>query len=431
MIYVGLGALILFAVAFSSYERKAWGSGKTPFAFTAYPLILMLAVTVFVAPAFGFVTIHSGVILVYGLLLALMAGTSVAMRNVAGNAASQAPVLETSGPTSSNTWPGRVSAVEYIGLALLLVGMFLPSLLGGGSQTVEKGELGIGGIGGHVIELGIAYMLIALCQSRGHTTLRLAFVGLVLWLLAVNQVKYLILLPLAAALLYRWLSGLMATWRIALLAAVLPLAIVTVVYTYFDLAATASGLALTPALVKELAKHMLAYLVSGTIGLSELLSRATPSAFGTSGLEYAFAPFINLAKFAIGSDHYVDVLNPRFFIIDRDGVLDTNVYTLFGSLLYRAGWIGGIGLMLSYSAFSYWLWSRWRTKLSHLSGAAGAWWMTPLLFSWFDPFVVHLSVIEIMAFLWVRARLGRGVVLSRRQSGHGVPIASPQRGAGS
>jgi hypothetical protein len=431
VIYVGLGALILFAVAFSSYERKAWGSGKTPFAFTAYPLILMLAVTVFVAPAAGFVTIPVGVVLVDGLFLSLIAAVSVAFRSIAASNASIARPLETFGPASSNKWPARVSAIEYIGLALLLGGLFLPSLVGGGPQTVEKGELGVGGIGGHVIELGIAYMLVALCQKDAQVVVRVAFVALVSWLLAVNQVKYLILLPFAAALLYRWLSRQLSTWKLAVLVVAVPLAIVVVIYTYFDVAAAASGLALTPALVAELAKHMVAYLVSGTIGLGQLLRAGQLSALGSEGLEYALAPVVNLVRFVTGVGNYFDVINPTYLVIHRDGVLDTNVFTLYGSLLFRAGWIGASAITLCYGASCYWIWCRWRARRGVIDGAAGAWWMAPLLFAWHDPFFIHLSIIEIMAFLWIRARLSRGVRLSRPQAGRGVAVASPQGGAGS
>lgn len=430
MVYIGIVTLVLFAFAFSSYERRVWGSAKTPFAFTAYPLLTMLSVAVFVAPAFGFVTIDAGVTLVEGVFLVLMASTSLALRNVSGARAAIAPPLETSGPASANDWPARVSPVEYIGLALVLVGLFLPSFVVGGSPAVEKGELGVGGVGGHVIELGIAYLLIALCQPRGQKTVRLGFVVLVVWLLAVNQVKYLILLPFASALLYRWLSRQMATWKLAVLVVVVPLAIVVVIYTYFDVAAAASGLALSPALVAELAKHMVAYLVSGTLGLGELLRRGQLTALGTDGLVYSLAPTVNLARFVTGAGHYFDVVNPVYLVIHRDGVLDTNVFTLYGSLLFRAGWIGATAITLCYGTSCYWIWSRWRARRGVIDGAVGSWWMAPLLFAWHDPFFIHLSVIEILAFLWIRARLGRGVVLSRAGSARRMTAVSPERGAG-
>jgi hypothetical protein len=224
----------------------------------------------------------------------------------------------------------------------------------------------------------------------------------VLWILAINQVKYLIFVPFAGALLYRWVSGQVSTWKVALLAVGVPLMLGVAVYAYFGVSAAVSGVALTSALVTKLTWHLIGYLVAGIIGLDQLLLEMQTVAFGGRGLEYALAPFVNIARFIVGAGEYVSTVNPVYLIIHSSDLIDSNVFTVFGSLLYRAGWVGAIALTLAYALVSYWIWTRWRMRESALACAAGTWWMAPLLFTWFDPYFTSFSVIEIMVILSLR-----------------------------
>jgi hypothetical protein len=408
MIPAGTILLLAFALSFSRCERRLWGSARTPFAFAVYPSVLTLAVAALVAPSLGFLALHAATILVVGLFIVLVAASSLAMRSVGGPNVSRPAKLETVGAGSPNDPPERaVSRVEYVVLGLLLSAFFVSTLLGGVGSDVEKGELGVGGPGGHLIELGIAYLVLALSQRRGNFILRGIFTVLMLWILAFNQVKYLIVLPIAAALLYRWVSRQLSTSKLVIICLTLPLVIVVVIYAYFGVAAASTNASLTPTLVAELAKHMIAYLVSGTLGLDRLLLAGKIEMFRTDGLAYALAPFVNVARFVAGTGHYVDVVNPLYLIIHQDGVLDSNVFTLFGSLLYRGGWVTAVGLTLGYASVSYWIWSRWRTKRGSIDCAVGSWWLAALLLAWFDLFYMHLSVVEVMAFLWIRGLIAR------------------------
>jgi hypothetical protein len=205
-----------------------------------------------------------------------------------------------------------------------------------------------------------------------------------------------------------------------------PLGLVTAVYGYFGVAAATGGVSMTPALVLEIARHMLAYLVSGFLGLDRLLmdSGSAYAAFGPEGLEYAFAPFVNIARFVAGVGNYFNVVNPDYPVIHPNG-LDTNVFTMFGSLLYRGGWVAAVFITLAYALFSYGIWTRWRMRQGVLACAAGSWWMATILFGWFDPFFIHLSVIEIMTILSLRGslRLGR-LVRGAPRAARGAPSTS-------
>jgi hypothetical protein len=396
MIYLAYGLLLVFALMFSAYERRLWGTGKTPFAFAAYPFLAMLALAVFVAPGMGFFPLHVETLFVSGLFFALVALASVAMASLAHDHRRLAG-LEQAGDGRS------VARIEYLALGGLLAVMFLPGMLRG--QVINKGELGAGGIGGHIIEIGIAYLVIAASQRRGQPLVRLGFTLLMLWLLAFNQVKYLILLPLSAAVLYRWASGQLATWKLVVIGLLAPLTLVVFVYAFFGLTLATQGVALTPALVIELAKHMVSYLVAGVVGLDQLLLRYQTSAFGSDGLAYVFAPFVNLARVIVGNHDYVSTVKSIYPIIHADGITDSNVFTLFGSLVYRAGWVGAVGLSLACGLISYWWWARWRTRTGALASAAGSWWMATLLFAWFDPLFTSLTIVEVMVIHSIRGRV--------------------------
>jgi hypothetical protein len=389
------GVLMVGALLFTRMERAVWGTGKTPFAFTVYPFLAMVAVALYMAPGLGFLPLHVGALFVFGLFFGLVALSSLALAGVARPAALHDHVAEIP--------PERIALrMEYLALGLVLGALFLPAMLRG--DTVTKGELGLGGIGGHLLEVGIAYVVIATSQRKGQRLTRAAFVLLVVWMLAFNQVKYLILLPLAGSVLYRWTAGSLKTWQLVVIGIVGPLTLVVGVYFLFGMTMAAQGVALTPALVLEILRHMVIYLVAGTLGLDQLLARGGIPLFGSDGLSYAFAPFENVARFITHTANYFDVVNPLYLTIHTDGLIDSNVFGLFGSLLYRAGWVGAIGLTLGYYAVTYWVWSRWRLRRG-LSAALGSWWLAPLLFAWHDPFFIHLSVIEITAVLWLRSKV--------------------------
>jgi hypothetical protein len=406
VIYAGFFLLLAFALMFSRHEKQLWGSGKTPFGFVVYPFLVLLFIAVFISPGMGFQRLHPETIFVIALFFSLFATASIALARIAGERAPAAPRLESVGEqVRSGVRYRTVWSIEYVVLAGILVLAFGANMASRGAGVVEKGGLGVGGIESHLIEIGMAYLVIAASQHRGQRLLRLVFAIIVVWILAINQVKYLILLPLAAAVLYRWVSGQLAAWKVALLAAAVPLVLGIGVYAYFGASAAAAGVPLTGALIRELTWHMMGYLVAGILGLDQLLVQVRTVAFGASGLEYALAPFVNLARFVAGAGDYFDVVNPLYLIIHSSELIDSNVFTLFGSLLYRGGWIGAISITLAYAMICYWVWSRWRVREGALACAAGSWWMAPLLFAWHDAFFIHLSVIEIMVVLSLRGNV--------------------------
>src|SRR5215203_6100706 len=291
MIYFGFCVLVSLTLLFSEREKKVWGSKKTPFAFVAYPFLALLLVTVFIAPGMGFYSLHPETMLVIGLFFALFATASISLGRLGGARASAPSRLEAVGRTHPEAaQQHRVGNLEYIVLGGILFFFFSATIASRGAGDMVKGELGVGGIGGHLIEVGIAYLVIAASESRGQRLLRTVFVFLVLWLLGINQVKALLFLPLAGAVLYRWTSGQLATWKVGLIAIGAPLALGIAVYAYFGASAAVAGFLLTPALVAEIARHLMAYLVAGIIGLDQMLMQVNLVAFGGNGLEYDLDP---------------------------------------------------------------------------------------------------------------------------------------------
>lgn len=406
MTYLGFALLLAVAIAFSRHERTVWGTARTPFAFVGYPVLGIVLIALVATPAMGFYRIHFPTVLAMALMLGCFALASVVLAGAAGDKGrSTARIESIGGAGQGETDPHRISTLEFVAIGAVLVVLVVPLMLSG--QTVEKGELGMGSAVGHVIQVGMAYLLIALSQRGGSIVVRAALVALVLWILAFNQVKYLIALPIAGALLYRWVSGQLSTARLVAIAVAGPLALVVAVYAYFGAAASAADVPLTLSLVGTLARHMVAYLVSGVIGLDRFLETGAAVFIGDQSLRYAFAPFENIVRFAAGAGNYFSVVNPLLVSIHPDGNLDSNVFTLFGSVLYRGGWSAALVIVSAYAGVTYWIWTRWRTSSNALAAAPGSWWMAPLLLAWFDPYFMHLSLIEIMAFLWLRSVLPR------------------------
>lgn len=424
MSYAGFLVLLCFALMFSGHEKTLWGSAKTPFAFVVYPFLGLLFIAVFIAPSMGFRTLHVETILVIGLFFALFAVASVSLARIAGERARAPSRLEAIGSRPSSAAEKHVvTNLEYLALGGLLLLVFGASIASRGIGLVEKGMLGVGGFESHLIGIGVAYFVVAASQVGGQRVVRTAFSLIVLWILAINQVKYLIFVPFAGALLYRWVSGQMSTWKVALLALGVPLTLGVAVYAYFGVSAAVAGVALTSALVTKLTWHLIGYLVAGIIGLDQLLLEMQPVAFGGGGLAYAFAPLVNIVRFIAGAGDYVNTVNPLYLIIHSSDLIDANVFTVFGSLLYRAGWVGAVSITLAYALVSYWIWTRWRMRESALGCAAGTWWMAPLLFTWFDPYFTSFSFIEIMVILSLRGSV-RIPHLVRRAPGAAAETSS-------
>lgn len=416
-----LAVLFVGALVFSAWEKRLWGSGRTPFAFAAYPFIGVLLLVVTVGPILGFFAIHAETVVISGCFLSIMALGSLAVRAAAGDREIQHADLEsaeTHRTVDQRDAETPISSFEFLLVTGGMLAFFVSDLLRGSIGGAGKGELGIGGIRGHIMEIGVAYLVIAASQRRGQFVVRSALIATVLWVLAFNQVKYLIMLPLAAVILYRWVSRQLATWKLVVLILTLPLLVVVVVYAVFGLSVGLANAQIMLPLVVELANHMMAYVFGGVIGLDQMLAHTHIAILGAGGLEYAFAPLINTAHFIVGNNEYVNAVNSTYFIIHSDGFLDSNVFTLFGSLLYRGGWTVALAISAAYAILTYLIWGDWRTRSDFLTCASGSWWLSPLLFAWFDPYFTVLTLIEVYVFLLVRARIRWtfSVVALRHQS---------------
>jgi hypothetical protein len=415
MIYLVFLLLVVGAVAFSRYESRGWGTAKTPFAFIVYPFLAVLAMAVFVAPHLGFLPLHVRTLLVFGVYFALLAASSAAYRYWStARGASPEPLGGDSGGATSE---GGLGSLEYAVVCLLLVALFAGTLLGGGAgPALEKGELSVGGVKGRVMQVGVAYLVIALSQQGGALAARTVLAGLVLWILAANQVKYLILIPLAGSALYRWASGRLATWKLAVIGVVVPLTVVVVVYGIMG----SSGVTLDPdstLLFLEFAfEHTLGYVLSGVLGFDQLLARIPIRWLDLDGVGYVFSPFVNMGNLFTSSLVYHNPVNPVYFDIHENGSMDSNVFTLFGSLAYRGGWALASIVSLAFGAVTYWAWDRHWVKGSALMAAAGTYWIATAMLSWFDPYFPTLSTFEIVGFLWLRAGLQTEWNASRSRS---------------
>lgn len=395
--------MILLSCLFSEYEKRLWGTKRTPFAFTVYPYLMVMFLVVFVTPHMGFVPIHIETLFVIALFFGLVATASLISSRFVESLARTPTKLETFGEKrSAEGVERRISTPEYLLVATILLLFFLPDLIHGPVDTIIKGDLATGGIKGHVMDLGVAYLIIAASQSQGQTIVRSTLILMVVQILVFNQVKYLIIIPLSAAMLFRWVSGKIATWKLVSIIFIGPFVLIMGIYGFFGVTSGPDGVGGT---FDFLVKHMVGYLVSGTLGLDQVLVHHRVEWFNWNGIQYAFAPFLNIIRFLFGSGEYFNVVNPLYLMIHEDGVLDSNVFGLFGSLLFRGGWIIALSIAFIYMIPMYFIWRRWQLGESPLRNSAGSWWLAPLLVSWHDPFFIHLSMVEVMIFLWIRGRL--------------------------
>lgn len=412
-----LAILVAGSLRFSRAEKRIWGTATTPFSFIVYPFLFVLAIAVVIGPQKGFLPIHAASLVVAGAYFLLIALASVLASHWTGAAepkASPAPHQDSRGYQSPGAATG---SVEYLVVGAILLGLFATTLTGGaGAPDLEKGELAIGGLKGHAMDAGVAYMVVALSQRGDATWVRLPFIALMLWILGVNQVKYLILIPLAGAALYRWSTGSLATWKLVVIGTTVPLLVMIAVYTYFGAGSASAGGGVSLELVRLLFDHMVGYVLAGVIGLDQLIARGHVDWLDLDGLEYVFAPVVNTVRFLTSRGTYFNVVNSLYLDIDTGGMMDSNVFSLPGSIAFRGGWVLASLVSLAFGLVSYWIWAWWRSSRGALACAAGTFWMGTLLFTWHDPFFMHLGTLEIFAFLWLRGALATRQVLGKSRT---------------
>ena len=260
----------------------------------------------------------------------------------------------------------------------------------------EFGEnFAIYGFFGHLlIFLSACSVLLFSVIRKGLRLFPIALITLIAALAFVNQVKSWVIIPLIAGI---WMC--LMTNRIGLsLKLIIPVffgGILLFVGSYLVIFILGAGATYDAHMGEYIGEHVVHYLCSGVLGLSEDVRRGIVEA---ADPDLLFAPFINIVH-SITGDPYISPINPHFFEINTNTTLDDNVRTYFGTIYVNCS-VGLYGLIVLFWGFVYYLirMLTLRTR-SIFIAAIDAWFCALLCMGWFEYYFFHVTTFEVPIYL--------------------------------
>ena len=156
-------------------------------------------------------------------------------------------------------------------------------------------------------------------------------------------------------------------------------------------------------LVGFIFRHVIHYLTSGVLGLSEDMVHGIPD---RGSYEIVIAPFVNIARIVTGNPEQVSTLNPYFFFT---GFNLTNVRTLFGSIYINSNPLSFIMTVFGLSVIIHAV-KLVSVKYNNIYTNLVLFYMCSLLFmGWFDTFFSQLAVLEVPVMIFLLWFLDRSL----------------------
>lgn len=348
IVLILLGEVLLLA----RLDRMTYGTWLTPVTLLGVPYALVMLVAFLFGPALGFIPLNAESILVWaaGLLVFWLGGLAIGL--ALGKAVRVRAAL--GGPALYEEESGRLALLlAWLSIPVIVV-HFLTSLrhVGGlpGLGTEGFEDAYGGGFGAHLLTICTVLFIFLVGTSQKGRKAVILTIAVMAALILIRQVKYSVILPLWAGLVYR-----IATGRTRLTVKSVGAFLFTV-YAIFNSAYLIGFWALDPESIYRastygwLLRHFAAYVLAGVLPLGELVRGGLDSVHGDPRI--TFSPLVNLFAFAT-SGELVAAGNEYATIITRDGLTESNVSTLFGPLLIGLGYWGALVYTMALGLVSY------------------------------------------------------------------------------
>ncbi len=413
--------MIVFEVVGGCWlDRKLWGGLYTPYFFLSVPYLAVVLFTILVAGRFGLVPFYYPSLLpwIAGLPLFLLASLafyliSRKLKPYPGRLQGKALFAEVQ---STLRWKVWVACLIFVILAARLVVLLCDEDLRCPVGTECFGAMFASyGLWGHLSVIAMALMLFCVVffenplkdtqwmQSDQNRWLWISFL-LLLLLALVHQVKSWIILPIAAGLLGRLVSGRKFRWRYLIWALIGGTAVFFLSYIVIYLAGDSMFSDTTfGGQVGEIFGLFVHYVTSGTLGLSLDMQQGV---LETPDPHYVLAPFYNIWHILSGQE-VVTGYSQDFL---HTGLNYTNVRTFFGTIFVYMGreglaWLSFLFGLVCYGMF--WLWKRYGGVVPL---CIYAWVAVILCMGWFNLYTQLLTTWEVPFWILVSGLADRFLV---------------------
>jgi hypothetical protein len=392
-------------------DRIRFGTWFTPTTILAVPYMAIALLAFTVGPALGYVPLYTPSLIVWTCYTALFWGTGQIATGFLPRAARRAsPLLN-----EESARPLALTAAWLI-IPILAYGTWAAGNSLGGLQdfqgTAYREAIMYGWVGHALVFSYPIFIYLVAVVRRRNVALCGVSAGLLLILMVLRPTKSWVLLPLVAGLLCRTRMG---RFRISLWKIV---AVIVLMYCLFNVTyliafgATDPQTLKDPEIYTELFRRVGDYFFAGVLAFSAHMQNG--GAYMPNP-PYVYGAFMNLAAVIAGNPNVSDV-NQEFNAIRLGGGgFQSNVHTLFGTLIMSIGYIETsiytfvLGLV-TYAIFlanhrspDVWITVLWCFV------AAG------LAFAWFDLYFSHQPLLEVPAYCLLLSAISR-MTLEQRPS---------------
>ena len=383
-----LCAFLIEVVLLARMEKALWGTLFTPLNALSLPFTGILLFTICLPASMGFVPFYYPSLLIWMGGLLLMAIPSWLLGY--GYRKRYGEPDYACAPIAHERFFMIAVLLLIVPFAFRLRTMMATSLDLFGSD--EFGEnFAVYGVFGHLLVfLSACSILLFSLIRKSQRLLPIALIALIAALAFVNQVKSWVIIPLLAGL---WIC--LMTNRIGLsLKLIIPVfvgGITLFVSSYLVIFILGAGATYDAHMGEYIGEHVVHYLCSGVLGLSEDVRRGIVEAADPDML---FAPFINLVH-SITGDPYISPINPHFFEINTNTTLDDNVRTYFGTIYVNCS-VGLYGLIVLFWGCVYYAIRMLTLRTRSIFVAAiDAWFCALLCMGWFEYYFFHVTTFEV------------------------------------
>ena len=366
-------------------ESKAWDTLFTPLNILMLPYLVVLLISVALSGHMGFVEMYYPSVIVWIVALLVFAIPSQYLAFVLHkNGKPYQTVIENDEIPHFLIW---VSIFVCLGLFFRLRQTLgsCPFQLG----TNEFGEaFDHKGFWSHISRLNtVMLMIMVFYVDKKHRYLWLIIL-LQLVLLFIHKVKGWIFVPVVAGMLMRLCSG-KSRLSLGFIIFTVLFAVAIFFIIYIVSLVFGENVQIGQEFVGFIFRHIIHYLTSGVLGLSEDMALGIPD---KGPYELNIAQFVNIGRALTGDSELVSTINPYFIFT---GFNLTNVRTLFGTIYINSNPLSFILTVFVLSCLIH-VAKVIEIKFNNIYSNVILFYLCSLLFmGWFDTYFSQLAVVEV------------------------------------
>lgn len=391
MIFLIFISFITFVVLLTILDKKLWGTIYTPAVVLVWPFLILLIIDSFYLNSnFIYFRLNQNVILIWfaGILVFWIGGLLVKLsfKSIKVNKIQ----LEKFSSNNIVVTKRNLRLLFYILYPLIIACIFKVYFIASSygfnfGDDDFQGNLGKGFVAHSILLLTLVSIFLIIFYNKNHYKFHQIIIIIVTLIFSVLYgVKSWIIIPLISAFMGRLLLKKTELKFKHLFFFITPFFIFWLIYKI--------SLGFESSNDEFIFQHMIDYLLSGPIALSEHLNQNLPI-----GAEpgYAFTPLINIFRLLIGEN----LLNPisNYYVTIPTG-FEPNVKTFFGTLYIYGGFSYLLtSFLLGIIFYSYLLLFCYslKSKSAPLVTALYVFMLGLLFMGWFEVYVVHLSFYEV------------------------------------